>query len=292
MNNLKNGQNGVATSAPQIDYIPSIAEVDYNRDYLFTNLNSFGADKSNRPSDYDDVAVKKYCKAMLNGNWFFELSPIYVGIHSKNIFNGEHRRKAIEQAIEKGLKPIIHVRFFDDTEKLSQKRVALNSGRHWNSDDYVEALISEGNTLFKYLKTFCLDEDHPQLHSTKGKPYYNKGAIVLGSTYKGFKDGYLSGEWNVPQEDIATCEKRYAEMVRIKKSLGYDNAGQDCWIYFGQAWYKFSSNKQYMERVKRLPDGMESFYRALQYVDKTNSSKADEWFNRYVEALEKAERHS
>ena len=290
VNYNQNGQNSVATSA-MIDYIPSIEEVDYDRDYLFTSLDSFGVDPNNRPSADDDITVKRYAKAMKNGKWFFELSPIYVGIVSRTIFNGENRRKAIN-LIKDEVHPIIHIRFVDDTEKAKEKREALNAGRHWNSDDYVEALISSGNKDFKYLKDFCLDEDHPQLHSRNGKPYYNKGAIVLGATYKEFKDAYQNGEWDISHNDIATAEKRYGEMVRIKKALGYDEAGQDCWIYFGEGWYKFSKNKGYMDRIKMLPDGIETFYTSLKYVDNTNSNKTNEWYGRFVEALEKAERHS
>ena len=290
---FENGQNRVATS-PVVDVIPTIDTVDFHKDYFFTNLDAFGVDPGNRPSEDDEVTVKKYSKKMQKGEWFFELSPIYVGIKSLNIFNGEHRRKAINLAREKGLKPIISVRFFDDTDKksLDKKRDALNSGRHWNSDDYVKALIAAGDENFMFLDKFCRDEDHPQLHTKKGLPCYNKGAIVLGSTYRGFKEGYLSGSWDVKPEDFATAEKRYAEMVRIKKVLCYDEAGQDCWIYIGEAWYQFSTSNDYMDRVKRLPKGIESFYDALRYVDNTNCNKTKVWFGRFVEALEKAERHA
>lgn len=320
MTNNKNGENCVATSAKaqaaisaynegrislnelqrelnklvEINYIPTVEDVDYHKDYFFSNLDSFGVDPNNRPSSIDDVTVKKYAKAMINGRWYFDYSPIYVGIKTKNIFNGEHRRKAIDIARSKGLNPRICVRFVDDTDddKLQEIRDALNSGRHWNSDDYVEAAIAAGNRDFIYLKNFCLNEDHPQLHSAKGKPYYNKGAIVLGSTYKEFKDAYLTGEWNIPLKDIETAEKRYGEMIRIKKSLRYDDAGQDCWIYIGMAWYTFTCNEGYMKRIKRLNEGMEDFYKALKYVDNTNSNKSQEWLGRFVEALEKAERHN
>ena len=290
---FENGQNRVATS-PLVDVIPTIDTVDFHKDYFFTNLDAFGVDPGNRPSDDTDVTVKKYAKLMQKGEWFFELSPIYVGIKSLNIFNGEHRRKAINIAMEKGLKPLICVRFFDDTDEktLEGKRDALNSGRHWNSDDYVKALISEGDKNFIFLDKFCKDKDHPQLHTKKGLPCYNKGAIVLGSTYRGFKDAYLGGSWDISNDDLYTAEKRYQEMVRIKKAVGYDDAGQDCWIYIGEAWYQFSSNVNYMSRVKRLPKGIESFYDALRFVDNTNCNKTKVWFGRFVEALEKAERHA
>lgn len=286
----ENGQYGVATSA-QIDIIPSINEVDYNRDYLFTNLDCFGVDSKNRSSDESDIIVKKYAKAMKNGKWFWELSPIYVGINSKTIFNGEHRRKAFN-LIKDEVHPVVHIRFVDDSEQAKEKREALNAGKHWNSDDYVEALVNDGNKDFVFLKNFCLDEDHPQLHSRNGKPHYTKGAIVLGTTYAEFKEAYQSGEWNVSHTDIAAAEKRYGELVRIKKALGYNEAGADCWIPIGEAWYQFSGNKGYMDRVKRLSDGIESFYSALKYIDNTNSNKNKEWLGRFVEALEKAERHN
>lgn len=286
--NFFNGQNSVATSA-QVDVIPTIDTVDFHREYPFTTLDFFGIDSNNRPSEESDITVKKYAKMMLQGEWFPELSTIYVGIHSLNIFNGEHRRKAYRLAKEKGYNPIIWVKFFDDSQNLKGKREALNGGKHWNCDDYVESLIND-NEDFKFLKEFAINEDHPQLHSAKGKPYYNKAAIVLGTTYKDFKDGYLSGQSPFTNKGIARAEQTYPEMIRIKKALKYDEAGQDCWIYIGEAWQKIMNNKALWDRIKRLPEGVEDFYDALKYIDNTNSNKTSEWYERFVAALERAER--
>jgi hypothetical protein len=44
-----------------------------------------------------------------------------------------------------------------------------------------------------------------------------------------------------------------------------------------------------MDRIKRLPEGIENFYDALQYIDNTNSNKTNEWYERFINALEKAE---
>lgn len=296
MKNKNYGQNCVATSA-QLNVIPSIEDVNYNQDYLFTDLSKFGVDPNNRPSDEDEATVKKYAKIMGNGEWFFELSPIYVGIKSLNIFNGEHRRKAVvlakQKAADKGneFNPIIHIRFVDDTVDADKKREALNAGKHWNCDDYVQALISAGDKDFDELNKFALDEDHPQLHSAKGKPFYNKAAIAFGSTYKDFKEGYLTGKWNISRSNIRRSEQTYNELVRIKKALGLNYAGQDFWVFFGEAWVKFVNDEGYWNRIKKLPNGIETFYEALQYVNGNNTNRVSEWFNKYVEALEKAERH-
>lgn len=292
MENIFNSGMDNKVVATKIDYIPSIEEVDFHRDYPFTNLKMFGIDKENRPSEYDDLLVRQYSKQMLNGNWFFDLNPINVGINSHNIFNGEHRRKAIELAMEKGLKPTIWVKFFDDTSKLKEKRQALNGGKHYNCDDWCRSHIQAGRESFVFLNDFCLDINHPQLHSSRGKAFFSKGAIVLGETYSGFKDAYQSGDWVIPHKNLQYAEKKYTEMVRIKKALGYDEAGQDCWIYFGTAWNQFSKKKEYMDRIKNLQEGIEDFYDALKYVDHTNSNKTDVWFDRFVEALEYAEKHS
>lgn len=286
------GKGNKVAATQEIDYIPSIEEVDFHRDYPFTNLDMFGVDKKNRPSHEKDALVKQYAKEMINGNWFFDLTPIYVGINSLTIPEGEHRRKAIKLAMEKGINPIIWVRFFDDSEKLEEKRQALNGGKHWNCDDYCNAHVQAGIKPFSFLYDFCLDENHPQLHSKKGKPYYNKGAIVLGETYNGFKEAYESGEWEIPNKKIQFSEKTYTEMVRIKKSLGYDKAGQDCWIYIGEAWNKLNKNNDFVTRIKNLPEGIEDFYNALKHIDNTNSNKPNVWHNRFIEALEYAERHS
>ena len=290
MQNAKfNCQKSVATGAQRMDYIPTIQDVDYNRDYLFTTLDFFGVDKANRPSETDDATVKKYAKSMVAGEWYFELSPIYVGITQQTIFNGEHRRKAIDLAKAKGLNPVIHVRFVDDRKDADSKREALNSGKHWNADDHIEALISAGNKDFAELKKFAVDEDHPQLHSVKGKPFYNRAAIAFGSTFSDFKKGYETGDWNITRSDIRRSEQTYNEMVRIKKAFGLNDAGHDFWINLGQAWKKFYSDEALYSRVKKLPNGIESFYEALSGLGTMNSYKTEEWLDKYKEALGIAE---
>jgi hypothetical protein len=286
------GYGGRAVNLPEgINTIPTLDSVDFDRDYLFTNLDMFKVSETNRPSEETDATVKKYYKMMADGEWFYELSPIWVGITSLKIENGENRRKAINLLREKkGIEPIIHIRFFDDTIDLKPKREALNGGRHWNSDDYVEALIQAGNKSFTYLKQFCIDEDHPQLHSVKGKPYYNKGAIVLGLKYQEFKKAYQTGEWDIPYNVSATAEKRYSELVRIKKAFRMDEASQDCWIPIGESWFKISNNPSFMNRIKSLNDGIEDFYKELTIIDNTNTSKASEWEKRMIMAIENAER--
>lgn len=290
--NTKKGLGRSIVNQPtEINVIPTIETVDFNRDYFFTNLDVFKFSEENRPSEESDATVKKYYKMMADGKWFYELSPIYVGITSMQIENGEHRRKAIKLLKEKkGIEPIIHIRFFDDTVNLKEKRAALNGGKHWNADDFVEALVQSGHKSFTYLKNFCLDEDHPQLHSPKGKPYYNKGAIVLGLTYQEFKKAYQTGEWDIPYTVSATAEKRYSELVRIKKALRMDEASQDCWIPIGESWFKISNNTSFMNRIKSLNDGIEDFYKELTIIDNTNTSKASEWEKRMIMALENAER--
>lgn len=276
----------------EVDVIPTVDNVDYHRDYFFTNLDVFGVSKDNRDSDIDDTTVKKYYKMMMDGEWFFELSPIYVGISTLEITNGEHRRKAINKySLKTGERPVVYVRFFDDTEQVKEKIKALNSGKHWNCDDYCNTEANNGNKAFKFLRDFCLDEDHPQLH--KGdKPNWNKGAVVLGITYTNFKTAYQTGEWDLSYEDTSTSEKRYAEIVRIKKAFRLDEASQDCWIPIAESWCDISKDKDLMDRINRLPDGIETFYRELTIAENTNSSKRSVWYDRMITALENAERKS
>lgn len=276
----------------EINVIPTIENVDFNRDYLFTDLDCFKVSPNNRPSDFKDSTVKKYYKMMKNGEWFFEISPIYVGISNLMIENGEHRRKAVKMMNNDGFKPIVHIRFFDDTdpEKLKKYREALNGGKHWNADDYVEALVESGVEEFVFLKEFCTDPDHPQLNNGKNKKFYNKGAIVLGATYPEFKKAYMSGKWNIPKKDIASAERRYCEIVRIKKALKLDETSQDCWIPIAEAWYEISNDAELMLRIKNLPEGIESFYESLKYSDNGNDSKTIVWYQRFIEAIKRAER--
>lgn len=277
-----------------INTVPSIEEVDYLRDYLFTGdqLEQFKVDPNNRPSEIDDATVKKYSKIMLNGDWFFELAPIYVGIKSMTIFNGEHRRKAIVRSMEKDskFKPVVHVRFVDDSVRASDKRDALNAGKHWNSDDYVEAQISGGNGLFALLKEFALDEDHPHLHSKRGKPFYNKSAICFGSTYSEFKDGYETGDWKVNKKFVDRREQTYGEMARIRKAVFPEPISHDFWLNFGDAWKTFRYNEAVSSRILRLPEGIESFFDALGRLGPLNSYKVGDWTKRFSDALYEAEK--
>ena len=285
-NSLFNGDNSALATAQEINVIPTIDTVDFHREYPFTTLDYFPVDESNRTSE----AYKSYAKKMVKGEWFEDCSTIQVSIHTKKILNGENRRKAYNLAKEKGYNPIIWVKFIDDSEKPKEKREALNSGKHWNCDDKCNSLVSEGNEDYIFLKNFATNEDHPQLHSAKGKPNWNKAAIVLGVSYSDFKDGCNNRVSHFTREGIRRAEQTYSEMVRIKKALKYDSAGQDCWGAFGEAWLKIVNNNVMWSRIKNLPEGIEDFYDALKYVDNTNSNKPLEWYERFVFAIEKAER--
>lgn len=276
-----------------INTVPSINEVDFFRDYLFTgdNLEQFKVDPENRPSDIDDATVKKYSKLMLAGSWFFELSPIYVGITSMTIFNGEHRRKAVVRSMEKDkdFNPVVHIRFVDDRDKAREKREALNSGKHWNCDDYIEAMVSAGDPDFIALKEFALSEDHPHLHSKNGKPFYNKAAICFGTTYSAFKKAYETGVLELDKKYIARSERTYSEMSRIRRLVFGNDVSHDFWLNFGDAWKKFRFDEAVSRRIQNLPDGIDTFFDVLGKMGPLNSYKLPAWTKRFSDALYEAE---
>ena len=274
----------------KINFIPSINNVDFHKDYPFDNLDCFGVDKGNRNSSGN---VKDYFKKMKDGKWFFELPLVEVGIKSLNILNGEHRRKAYNMYVEKtGNKPIVWVRFVDDSGDIKALREALNGGKHWNAEDYISAHINEGHPDFIALYDFAMDKDHGRLHGEKkekNKPYYAFAAIALGSTRTEFKKGYLTGNWSISRSDYRRAEQTYSEMVRIKKCVGLGDAGHDFWLNIGEAWQTFYRDKATWDRVKALNNGIEDFYDALMCLGTMNTYHKDDWYERYIKALELAE---
>lgn len=270
----------------EYNVIPNLSTVDYDKIYHFSSLDQFKKSDLNRESNV--AKIKEYAKLMKEGKWMFELSPIYVGIGSMEILNGETRRNAINLAKSKGVEiNDISVIFVDDFPESRKKDVveALNATKHWQIDDYISCWITQNVTSFKYLKDFCTDEDHPKLHS-KNRANYGKGALLFGQTYQGFKKTYKNGNFTISEKDKKLAESRYEQIVRIIKALAFD-ASDDYWIPIAEAWYKVSSNKNNIERIKNLPDGFETFYNGLyeKYALK-GSNNTDEWVRRFIEVIQ------
>ena len=287
-----------------VNIIPTPETVDFHRDYAFTDLSFFKNDAFNRDSTTNDGTVKRYKKMMLNGEWVFEISPIWVGINTHTIANGFHRKLAYDEARAEGLDEVMYVRFFDDSkpEKRANLIKAFNSAKAWRVDAWCESRVAQGDPNFSFLKRFALDEDHPQLHGKSNNPYWNKAAIVLGLGYSGFKAAYETGAWNLEHDTVKNAEKTYEEMVRIKRSLRLDLTSQDEWITWGEAWIELKNDKNFQRDIKNLPNGIEDFYDALKFVDNTcvefdpktgkKIQKKKVWKCRFKEALAKAERHT
>lgn len=268
-----------------------LANVDYDRDYWFDTdtVLSFKESKDNRPSKDDEDAVKAYAKLMRAGKWVFSLSPIYVGVSTKAILNGEHRRKAIRLALAKGaIIPAVKIKFVDDKDERTRKQVVniLNSGKALRCADCCEREVKEGNKDFIELKKFCLNTDHPRLH-TKGINW-NLGGVLVCGNYKAFKAGYQNGDWEVSKKQWDRAEQTYNEVYRIRKALRLEDAGQDCWQYICEAWHRIINDRECWQEIQKLPNGIEDFYEELKSCDNTNSNKPQEWYNRLVGCINNA----
>ena len=282
--------------APKVNIFPKIDQIDYHREYPFDNPNLLINHPMNRPIFEGDIHVKQILKLMMSDGWIECLQPIYVGSETHFIYNGGHTNEARKKFIEStGMSPVFYVKFVDDSNLSDEEKKkliqALNWGKPWHCDDYCNALIADGNEDFICLKEFCLDEDRPYLHTDKGKPHFSKGAVAFGTTNTEFKKAYQTGKWRLTHQMIQSAPERYYRLTRIRKALGLDKAGHDFWLNIGEGWINFE-REGYIPRLNALPNRFETFCETLALSGTMNSYKKDDWLNKFVETLKRAEKEN
>lgn len=265
--------------------IPTRETVNFNTIYHFDSIDYFNNSIDNRDSTASRIEL--YAKKMLNGEWMFELSPIFVGITRMEIMNGQTRVNAIKKALEMGATiDDISVIFVDDSDpyKRDKQVDALNFAKSWDINDYISKWIKKGKKSFITLHNLCMDEDHPKLHKVN-EACYAKAAYLLGQSYNGFKNTYQEGDWEISQEDLDRFEERYYQVVRIIKALEFDTS-KDYWKEIAQAWYKVSNNQSAMEAISKLNNGFETFYKRLnQHYKLKGTETLKVWVKRFYACI-------
>ena len=275
-----------------INYVPSINDVDYHHLYKFNDFSLFKNSIENRPTTKSDgtfrAKVYEYYRLIKKGEWDFDATHLDVSIHTKEILNGGTRFAAMKMAMEKGIEiPYFLVRFTnDDTpEKTTRLIWILNNNSHWQIDDHINTWVEQGIESYTYLKKFCFDKAHSMLHS-KNRANYGKGALIFGQTYNQFKETYKKSDWVITDKDKKMAEARYEQIVRIIKSLCFDSS-DDYWIPIAEAWYKITSEKSNLDKLKSLSDGYETFYEYLYDNYKLmGTNKTKEWLSRFGKAIQ------
>lgn len=275
-----------------LNYLPTINDVDFYHLYKFNDFSLFKNSIENRPTKKSDDAyrtkVYEYYREIKKGKWDFDATHLDISIHTKEILNGGTRFDAMKMAIEKGIEiPYFLVRFTDDDTPEKTKRLIkiLNNNSHWQIDDFINTWVAQGIESYSYLKKFCKDEAHSLLHS-KNRANYGKGALIFGQTYNQFKETYKTPDWTITDKDKKMAEARYEQIVRIIKALCFDSS-DDYWIPIAEAWYKITSDKSNLEKLKSLSDGYETFYDYLNDNYKLmGTNKTKEWLSRFGKAIQ------
>lgn len=238
----------------EINVIPTIENVDYDRIYKFNVNPNFGLFNANR--DLNKSHVKKVKRGILEGKYKAKyIAPIRVDIRTMKISDGQHRDKAFKEAWEMGSTEIMRVIFEDlpedEREKLDVVAEINSTQSNWGQSAYEKRMIVEGNESMIDLEDFGKSHALCQKRNKKGEVtgFYSRYvyAIVLGrNVSKEIREGKLK----VKDSDIDFAEQIHYELERLIKALGYE---MNSWFEsFANAWYAVRKDRVYCEEIEKI----------------------------------------
>lgn len=235
--------------------------------------------------------VKKYEKMYLDGK---NLGPMIVERKTKGILDAQHRFEAWKRAREKKEDiPTLPVLYYEDLwgelntdEERKEAIQGLNSGVHWNMNDFITSNMSGDNELSK-LEKFCLE--HNRLHrvvksgKNKGKKsaLFRRGAAIVSGDPKYYRKA-LRGDFRASKEQWEEAEDVYNEienfLVAMKLSNQTDIPALEGII---NGWQDVRNDRRYLKKIDKLPNGIEDLYKYAGEMDLRHTTSKDEWANRF-----------
>lgn len=176
--------------------------------------------------------VKNIAKQMADGLDFFP--PITVNDNTNRIIDGQHRARAFNLLIEKGVEngneikklpensvlPVMHVRCSEEEEMVLIIDANTNS-KNWTLSDFIHRYAKEKES-YSRLESWCADQSHPLLHENasgkKSKTYrYRVAAAIL--TGKICQKELKDGSFYVTEDEYAIGDNVYNELSELFKRL-------------------------------------------------------------------------
>ena len=296
-NSLFNGDNSALATAQEINVIPTIDTVDYNKIYLFTDLSVFGYHPNNR--SIKPELVKKYKKSMLNGASEALIGVMIVDIKTLQIYDAQHRGKAYTEAQQEGYSKPFRVMFIeapDDVDEQIKLINQLNDGCHWNIKDNIHSHMDGDNDLRK-LYEFCINHEWLYKETKRGKnkgkrePFMRRGAAIVTGNPRFYKTSLKNGTFKCDKIEWDEAEDVYSEVMEILKALRLNNQ-TDIPALEGiiNGWYAVRNSKKCYRQIEKLPNGLNNVYEYMspEKMDTRHTTSPSIWEDRFKSAVENA----
>lgn len=275
----------------------TVENVDYNKVYLYTNLDKFTRHPRNRNLDF------KHCKdfkiSMLNGASDALIGVMIIDIKTNQIYDGQHRIQAYKDAVKEGYNKPLRVMFINAPENEEEQIKLineLNNGKHWNINDHIDSHKGGDNDLLK-LEAFCLE--HPRLYkeTKKGKDkgkksaFMRRGAAIVTGKPSYYKKSLRDGTFKPLKEDWDDAENVYSEVMNILDATKLANQS-DIPSLEGiiNGWFAVHNDCRLSRKIKTLPNGLNDVYECMSpsLMDVRHTTSADIWESRFRSAVENA----
>lgn len=271
--------------------------VDFNRVYLYTNLDSFVRHPRNRTLDYKHV--KEFKKSLLNGASDALIGVMTIDVNTNQIYDGQHRIQAYIEAKKEGYDKPLRVMYIEAPQTEEEQIVLinnLNNGKHWNINDHIESHMGGDNDLIK-LKEFCLS--HPRLFKEtktgkdKGKkiPFMRRAAAMVTGDPSYYKKALKNGTFKASKEDWDEAEDMCQEVYSILDATRLNNQS-DIPALEGiiNGWYSVRNDKKMAKKISGFPNGVKTVYEFMspESMDVRHTTSADIWRGRFKSAVENA----
>lgn len=235
--------------------------------------------------------VKKYEKLYLEGE---NLGPMIIERKTNGVLDAQHRREGWKRAKAKkdDIVPLKYIYYEDiwgelNTDEERKKAIQdLNSGVHWNMNDFISSNMGGDNELSK-LEEFCLS--HKRLYretksgKNKGKKsaLFRRGAAIVTGDPKYYRPA-LRGDFKASEDQWSEAEEVYNEiesfLVPMKLSNQTDIPALEGII---NGWQVVRNDRRYLKKIDKLPNGMKDLYKYAGEMDLRHTTSKDEWANRF-----------
>lgn len=235
--------------------------------------------------------VKKYEKMYLEGK---NLGPMIVERKTKGTLDAQHRKEGWKRAkAKKDDIPTLPVLYYEDLwgelntdEERKEAIQGLNSGVHWNMNDFITSNMGGDNELSK-LEEFCLE--HNRLHrvvksgKNKGKKtaLFRRGAAIVSGDPKYYRNA-LRGDFKATKEQWEEAEDVYNEVEKFLVGMKLSNQ-TDIPALEGiiNGWQIVRNDRRYLRKIDKLPNGLNDLYQYAGEMDLRHTTSKDEWANRF-----------
>ena len=214
-------------------------------------MKDFGRSQKNRQindkhvNDFVTILKDKKFSPEEDGTMLaYGIIPIIVNPVTNHILDGQHKLKAYNICIEKGLIPsgvkiLIGMWSITDEAQENDFTIMLNSkSRNWQLNDYLDAYAVD-NENYSKLREFCKTHNLCLKKNKKGDTisidYRYGGAIIAGKAVSGL---LKEGTFEFTDDQLAVADIVHREMEQIRKKMGITTSSSDI-EGMASAWHTY-----------------------------------------------------